>query len=131
MSEAEIAALVAKAVAEYDSQTSWGEELLANAETIITFFAVSVAGLAVVIRAFHRTDKRLQSLEEYRKTHDSADKAAHSTLEEKIDRVDSTVNTLREESASQHQSLAEKVASMARDLNRLIGFHEARTERDG
>ena len=130
MSEAEIAALVAKAVAEYDAQTSWGEELLANAETIVTFFATSIIGIAVVVRSFHRTDKRLQSLEEYRRTHDAADKASHGTLEEKIDRVESAVNTLREESSTQHTSLAEKVASMARDLNRLIGFHEANQVRE-
>jgi len=130
MTEAEIAALVAKAIADHHAERSWGEELLHNAETIVTLLIAGVAGVAVVVRAFHKTDKRVQSLEDYRQAHDDADKAAHGNLEREIGGIGAEVRAFREESSAQHKDLAGQVKSMARDLNRLIGFHEAKEGRE-
>lgn len=130
MSEAEIAALVAQAVAEHDSVTSWGEELARNAETIVSLLGLFVAAGVFLVGAHIKTRLRLQSLEDYRKAHDHADKASHEALETKIDGVDKTLTEFRQESSAQHNDLATRVTSMARDLNQLIGIYRAQGGRD-
>lgn len=125
MDEAELVRMVAEAVAAHDDRTTWGEELLANAETIATLLVAAVAGVAIVVKGFHSLDKRVQSVEDYRISHEAADKAAHSALERETSHVVTELQDFRRESTDQHKDLDGKVTAMARDLNQLVGFHQA------
>lgn len=130
MTEAEIAALVAQVLATRDAaDTSFGDALLRNGELIVAAFGLVVGGIAWLVANDHRKDKRIQSLEEYRTAHEAHDKAAHGHLESEIGNVGRELREFRQESTAQHSELGGQVKGMARDLNRLIGYHEAKEDR--
>ena len=126
MTEAEIAALVVEAVAERDAGSSFGDVIVRNGELIVAAFVAVVAGLAFLIGTYFKMRLDIQSLKEYRLSHEAQDKAAHGALESEITGIGRELREFRAESASQHADLGKRVTGMARDLNRLIGFHEAR-----
>lgn len=146
MTEVEIAKLVAEAVAAHDDTTTWGEELLANAETIATLMVAGIVGIGVVIRSFHSLDKRLQSVEDYRSAHDAADREAHGALERESGHILREVRDFREESTRQHDALGSRVEAaidtakqdrkdmhtkidgLSKDVQRIVGYHEARKD---
>lgn len=144
MTEAEIAALVAQAVAAHDANTTWGEELLDNAETIAVILIALATAFGAVVRWMHRVDKRVQSLEEYRVNHDHQDGVMHKTLERENAHMLEELREFRTESSAQHKELwdsmttaikegrdergklHEKVNRLSDAVARLIGFQEGR-----
>lgn len=132
MTEAEIAALVAKAVADHEANQSWTQQLIEGIGVLLAAIGLIATACAVGVGIHIRTRLRLQSLEEYRVTHEAADRAAHDGLSRDTAHVDQVLQSMveeqkefRRESNEQHSALAKTVSSMARDLNRLIGYHEA------
>ena len=124
MDEAKLAELMAqaaaKAVAEYDARSTWGEEILANSETIAVLLVSMIAGAWGLIRwvgnkqdqiknAFHELDKRLASMEGYKETHDREDREAHSRLEHGDQEVLRELREFRAESTQQHNALAQRL----------------------
>lgn len=146
MTEADIAAMVAEAVARHDETTSWGQELLHNAETIVTLVIAAISGIAVIVRSLHRMDKRIQSVEEYRVSHQAEDVAAHKALSQEGEHILRELRAFRDESTRQHESLGqrveagmregsegrgklhEKVDALTRDVHRLVGRAEAKDD---
>ena len=135
MTEAEIAALVAKAVADYEANQSWTSQIIEGIGVLLVALSIVATACAVGVGIHIRTRLRLQSLEEYRVAHEATDKAAHDGLSRETAHVAKTQEAMaeelrefRKESGEQHADLASTVRSMARDLNRLIGYHQAKTD---
>lgn len=116
-------------------------------EVLVTLLVAGVGGIAFVVRLFHRLDKRVQAMEQYRETHDEQDAAAHKRLEAGSAEVLRELREFRAESTRQHETLAgrvdetaqegregrsrlhEKVDQVTADVQRLVGFHEASARR--
>ena len=123
MTEAEIAAIAAEVAANRQpSILDRGEFIVAAASAVVLAIVTCVGWL---IRAHYKTRMDIQELQSYGPQHDAHDKAAHGALEHEIMAVAREMREFRAESREQHGELANQVKSMAKDLNRLIGFHEA------
>jgi len=130
--EAEIAAAVAQAVVDHDTQSAWHEELANNAETIALILITVASAIAGMVRTMHKQDKRLVQLETLREHESRENHAAHGRLEGDSEKVLDELRAFRGESKDQHDDLgarldaqSERLAHVESTVARLVGRTEA------
>ena len=129
--EPEIAAEIAKAVADFDAHSSWFDELANNAETIAVIVITVAGAIAAMVRTIHSQDKRLVQLETLREHESRENHAAHGRLEGDSEKVLKELRAFRGESKAQHDDLgarldtqSERLANVESTVARLVGRAE-------
>ena len=142
MTEAEIAAEVAKAVANHDLHSSALDEIQNNAETLTLMLVSMVGGLwalgsvvfkrvAAVTDKFHTHALAIQRLEDNAGHETRENQAAHGRLQGGSEKVLSELAAFRQESKTQHDDLgarldaqSSRISELESKVSRLVGRAE-------